>query len=166
MHLAGRRAGGPRADRSSDARTLSVAGFPDRAPNHRTQCHHPSARRARHAVDVEDPPQQQAPRCPAGAPDAAFVRRGLTPGGGSWPRWRSWPHRAMPPMPRRLERSPTQPLHPPGLALSDSRAPSHRRGLQHRKGVVRVVGACVGTGACRRLARCTVRRAAGRGSAN
>jgi hypothetical protein len=31
---------------------------------------------------------------------------------------------------RELERAPTQPLHPPGLALSDGRGPSHRRGLQ------------------------------------
>jgi hypothetical protein len=29
-------------------------------------------------------------------PMPPFVSRGLTPGGGSWPRWRSWPHRAMP----------------------------------------------------------------------
>jgi hypothetical protein len=87
--------------RAPPARSASPAlrtGPPDQGPNHRAQRHPPSARRARHTADVEDPPQQQVPRCPAGTPDAPLRPSQPNPRGRRWPLWRSWTHRAMPPM--------------------------------------------------------------------
>ena len=46
-----------RADRSSDASTVSVAGPPARAPHLGPQDPDLAARRARHAIDDENPPQ-------------------------------------------------------------------------------------------------------------
>jgi len=93
--------GGPLADRSSDASTVSVVGPPARAPHLGAQHHDLAARRANQTVEFERPSQQHAPRRPPRASGAGLRQPHPDPCRRGPALRRSRPHRPVPPMPRR-----------------------------------------------------------------